>query len=553
MASKALKYIGAGILLLVSSRYLYLLTTTTTEDIGNRSNNRSKHQHIGSNNNDRASAYCGRHLKGDACNIMASRVISYCAENIPSGTEGVFPGSKDWELKRVVLTIRHGDRSTLNFIPGSNSLSLLSKAMAQSNSTSSSVNSSPYYDAEAIDYLHRVTSFKVVELQGINQSANNINTDHFNIHSYSLSESTSFHKPDRLIDPGQLTTKGFMQHINLGKHFLNAYNPLISQIKQIDDIYIRSTNYDRTIQSAMALASTMLPALGGPSNTKTTTDIHQIPIHVYREESSEMMHGIGLRLSSKSADGRGDEITPGSCKRASVLADKQRKAFSTSKLVVNDISRIFNQEALTRPVTDIVDAALPQVCHSEPLPCSSSSSRGCMDMHFLGTAMAEGDRYFCDRYMGKDGGAEATKLSIQPLMTEILSRLKESDSNASKLLSVLSGHDTVIAPVLAALGVFNNDMCTWPPYASRISFELWQKKQNSNSNSDEALHVRVLYNGEDITRLIPACKTAYSTVHAYSALRPASTSSQLCPLSALTKQIESLLGPFQSLSEACNA
>ena len=39
------------------------------------------------------------------------------------------------------------------------------------------------------------------------------------------------------------------------------------------------------------------------------------------------MHGIGLRLSSKNANGGGDEITEGQCKKAAVLADKQRKVW----------------------------------------------------------------------------------------------------------------------------------------------------------------------------------------------------------------------------------
>lgn len=38
--------------------------------------------------------------------------------------------------------------------------------------------------------------------------------------------------------------------------------------------------------------------------------------------------------------------------------------------------------------------------------------------------------------------------------------------------ALFSGHDTVIAPLLAALGAYD---CHWPPYASHIAFELWSK------------------------------------------------------------------------------
>lgn len=51
--------------------------------------------------------------------------------------------------------------------------------------------------------------------------------------------------------------------------------------------------------------------------------------------------------------------------------------------------------------------------------------------------------------------------------------------------ALFSGHDTVIAPVLAALGAYD---CRWPPYASHIVFELWSKpgeQDTSTSNADK--------------------------------------------------------------------
>ena len=123
---------------------------------------------------------------------------------------------------------------------------------------------------------------------------------------------------------------------------------------------------------------------------------------------------------------------------------------------------------------------------------------------------------------------------------------KENENNVK--LSVYSGHDTVIAPVLAALGLHKNDLCGWPPYASRIIFELWQGDDNNSGSenlkewekdekgevnkdknkdkekvkgkedrtrslltkSSKVLsYVRVLYNGRDLTAEIPACIEEY--------------------------------------------
>lgn len=46
----------------------------------------------------------------------------------------------------------------------------------------------------------------------------------------------------------------------------------------------------------------------------------------------------------------------------------------------------------------------------------------------------------------------------------------------STKFALFSGHDTVVAPLLAALGAYD---CRWPPYASHVAFELWSKPPGS--------------------------------------------------------------------------
>ena len=115
-------------------------------------------------------------------------------------------------------------------------------------------------------------------------------------------------------------------------------------------------------------------------------------------------------------------------------------------------------------------------------------------------------------------------------------------------LSIFSGHDTVIAPVLAALGVYQQrDLCVWSPYASRIVFEVYVKNrtplQTVHDEADARQHVmlRVLYNGEDVTRDITACTVAMK-----------GSSLPLCPLGIFENQINSLISPSNSIENACN-
>jgi hypothetical protein len=136
-----------------------------------------------------------------------------------------------------------------------------------------------------------------------------------------------------------------------------------------------------------------------------------------------------------------------------------------------------------------------------------------------------------------------------------------STTTKNQRLTVFSGHDTVIAPVLSSLGVYFGDLCKWPSYASRIIVEVWTKsssdisatsakgkvkvstviaaakdflhriderdqhsisfrgntynaitpsiskkdEQDARSLLSQMKFVRVIYNGKDITRRIPSC------------------------------------------------
>jgi hypothetical protein len=52
---------------------------------------------------------------------------------------------------------------------------------------------------------------------------------------------------DFSLSPGQLTSRGFMQHIYLGKLLHSTYQDYFDLLKA-NDIYVRSTNYLRTIR-----------------------------------------------------------------------------------------------------------------------------------------------------------------------------------------------------------------------------------------------------------------------------------------------------------------
>ena len=77
-------------------------------------------------------------------------------------------------------------------------------------------------------------------------------------------------------------------------YYIILYIEFLKNIISPTDIYIRSTNYDRTIQSVAALMTTLVPSL----LTKIAMKNHKLTINVQPKDEDEVMHGIGSRITS---------------------------------------------------------------------------------------------------------------------------------------------------------------------------------------------------------------------------------------------------------------
>ena len=246
-----------------------------------------------------------------------------------SGDEGTgFIGKDYFELNHLSISIRHGDRNAIHLMPhDANQIS--------TQHTSSSV----WLDDRAFDYLQYIHPevfqvklisnsivnndiiytlstklgriFPVKEIRDSNPDTNTINTE---VHE---------------LDNAQLTTRGFMQHISLGKWLNKQYSEYIRNLKrknqhltsstpsiqsllhastassltsQAGSMYIRSTGYDRTVQSVTALLLGLFPVLTDKNNSdkRAGSDIMRpegnspaITVYVIHKEDLENMHGVG--------------------------------------------------------------------------------------------------------------------------------------------------------------------------------------------------------------------------------------------------------------------
>lgn len=167
-----------------------------------------------------------------------SRLEKYCnRQNISSDntartvTNGSFPYNQQFSMVNMVWVIRHGDRSAIhafaNLLPSSPS--------SQQGLVDTTANT---------NIVNNLRSFKLHFLNGGKAKMAHDGEDL----SLALDPSKAFKQSDFTLGQGQLTSRGFMQHVRLGKALHATYHEYFQSIENVDQLQIRSTNYARTIQ-----------------------------------------------------------------------------------------------------------------------------------------------------------------------------------------------------------------------------------------------------------------------------------------------------------------
>lgn len=429
---------------------------------------------------------------------------SYCSAPT-SGSEGRPPRLAgrhgNFELFAVGIVIRHGDRSAIHSLPA-----------APATHAAPRWRCTPPAGHEAERLWPQLSSSFVVRSLRYNARL-----------ARSLEPLLA---PDGVsCEPGQLTPRGFEQHLHIGRHLATRYGPLLDELAQLaaqphvrganssSIVFARSTDYRRTLLSAAGL---LLGLLGGTPSLAPTA-LRPLDLHTEEDELKDVMHGVGLASSSK---GGGERVRRGNCPAAAEAAAAQLRTWLPDRGAWAKVVKMFGPGVST---TGVADATYARACHRMPPPCTEA---GCVDAALAAQLWRDADRHYCERFAGADGGLRASSLSMLPLLKEVVSRLEAAARGDGPRLVLFSGHDTVIAPLLGALGAFSDPAtCSWPPYASHLVFELWRPRGAG------ATHVRAVFNGEPITSRLGCC--ADVTVRG-----------ELCPLDRLADAVRELGAAF---------
>ncbi|KAM7365427.1 hypothetical protein PAMP_016353 [Pampus punctatissimus] len=263
---------------------------------------------------------------------------------------------------------------------------------------------------------------------------------------------------------GQLSQEGMRQHLELGQFLRKRYTGFLNESYKRHEIFVRSTDYDRTLMSAEANLAGLYPPKGQQVFTPNL-EWQPIPVHTV-PQSEERLLSFPL----------------GDCPRYKQLMNETEhtEEFINVTTTYQDIIELVrNKTGLNKTNVESVWSVY------DTLFCESRHNMSAPD--WVTPDIMEKLRIIKDFgfqvIFGVYKQQEKSRLQGGMLLGEIvknLSKMAAPESKQQLKLMMLSAHDTTVAALQASLNVFNGRQ---PPYASCHIFELHRDDNGSASVS----------------------------------------------------------------------
>ncbi|XP_050538679.1 prostatic acid phosphatase-like isoform X2 [Daktulosphaira vitifoliae] len=295
---------------------------------------------------------------------------------------------------------------------------------------------------------------------------------------------------------GQLTDNGVDQQYELGKWLRTRYCDFLPVKYSPNDIYVRSTDVDRTIVSALSNLSGMYPPVQRSDNQ---TDYHSqiVPVH------TESIHQDKL-------------FALNSCPRFAEELEKLKKESEVQMYFekydeifkyINNKTRLTldkNNILYTMDVYNLYDIFFIESLYNYTLPKWTKK----IYPEPLRTIIIKKETF-------ATYNAVLKKLRLGPLLQEVVTHMNKKINGTldpSRKLWIYSAHDFTIVNVLNSLNVFNNQTV---PYASLLMLEL---RQNSRKNYVVTVSYRNSTRNEPYLLQVPGCSTKACDLRTFEAI-----------------------------------
>lgn len=285
---------------------------------------------------------------------------------------------------------------------------------------------------------------------------------------------------------GQLTPRGMKQEYALGQHLRNVYVDKYSLLPSkytAGTMYVRSSDFDRTLMSAQSLLFGLYPLGTGPSLPQ---GFQPIPVHTIPQNQDVLL--ITDNSSKASEPLLVNYIRHNKEWQQKDAALKPHYAAWARALGI-DINGL-------RQLTSVSDLLYIDQLYHVPAPQGLSQAE-------VDTIIETGRWASATLYKSQQIG----KIMGGHLLNEINARFQEAAKHPSSLKYVLySAHDSTLMAQMSAMRVPLNEV---PHYASHLSFMLFK-------TSDNQFYVKVLYNDHSVK--IPSCGDDQCTLRQFAKL-----------------------------------
>ncbi|KAL0852301.1 hypothetical protein ABMA28_000509 [Loxostege sticticalis] len=280
---------------------------------------------------------------------------------------------------------------------------------------------------------------------------------------------------------GELTNIGKRQHCALGQWLRRRYSHLLSEQFDPTQIYVRSTDVDRTLMSAQANLAGLYPPTG---NSVWDKDLmwQPIPVHTVPEKDDEL---LAMKKPCMAFDKEKEKyIHSKAYKERLIKYQPLMKYLSASTgLKVKTLYDIDNLYSILY-IEQLYNFTLPNWTHSV-FPNKMAEPAGYSFTEFTATPLM-------------------ARLKIGPLLKQILTNMfsvMSGKKSKDLRVSMYSGHDLTVGSVLNGLGLFDGKC---PLYTSTVLMELIY------DNTTQSHFIRISYrNSSDIVEPhvlnIPKC------------------------------------------------
>ena len=361
----------------------------------------------------------------------------------------VMPPPK-YQLSGVAVVTRHGDRSSLNQFPNHKRPNILCRL-------------------SSVTDHHRTAASKFIKSMDKLVAAQNRPSHYREFDLYPDSKHCGI---------AQLTARGVLQMISLGEQLRARYvgEGLLFQGKTnvAKKLYVRTTNYERTFQSAMAVMHGFLPSI---SMSSVSMDVTKNLYHC-SELYSNLSCSCPMAFQPLSLADKNPQVT-----------DDEKRLFRTN---VQKVAPFLTDYLRPAP---LLESLLPYVCHNLTFPCFNGS---CVTWQTINTLWNITDSQEI-RHAKSNHSALSSRLLAHPLLSEIVARffniMRYNTQKHAKRFFLFSGHDSTLLPLLQALSIMDGRR---PPLASNLVFELYGVRQKQ-------FYIRILYNGRDWTQYLSFC------------------------------------------------